>query len=261
MSIPEPPAVIYKYFHPERSDILRDLKIRFSNPANFNDPFEVCPRFDQWTKKTMDKEVQKCVLQNARLGIPEDETLKFHEQNIKQTLPNNVDYYSQDFQKKCGEQFRMLCFGENIQSPLMWGHYSDSQRGFALGFYTNHPFFHKRLVNVHYDEKRPCLLEKEKILWTKNNEWQYENEWRVIQNVVSAEPHYETLPIGCIEAVYFGLRISPTVRREIELALDSPNHTDIKKFTMTLDHAEYKLKPIPFQKSLVNEDWWIGEGI
>jgi hypothetical protein len=261
MNFPAPPEVIYKYFHPERSNILKDLKIRFSNPSSFNDPFEGRPRFDQLVEQKIDVEVQKHVVANTQLGISAEKTLKFHEDNKKQTLSNHISNYSNGFQKEFGAQFRMLCFSESIQSPLMWGHYSDSQRGFALGFYTSHPFFHKRLVNVHYDEKRPCIEEKEKIIWTKNNEWKYENEWRVIQNVVSAEPYYEILPVGCIEAVYFGLRISPTVRREIELALDSSNHADIKKFTMMLDHAEYRLKPIPFQKSPVNEDWWIGEGI
>jgi hypothetical protein len=245
MNFLTPPDVIFKYFRPERSGILKDLKIRFANPAEFNDPFEVCPRFDQWVKTRMNEEVQKHVVGNAQLGISAGESLKFHEHKMKQTLPAHIQFSSHDFQKRCGEQFRMLCFSESIQSPLMWGHYSDSQRGFALGFYTSHPFFHKRLVNIHYDEQRPCFDDKERILWTKNHEWEYEKEWRVIQNVESTEPYFETLPVGCIKAVYFGLKMCPDVRREIDSALNSPYHADVRKFSMELDPAEYKLKPIP----------------
>ena len=205
--------------------------------------------------------MRKHIAGNAALGISVAESLRFHEQNTKQMLPKLIENYCHDFQKKCGEQFRMLCFSESVQSPLMWGHYSDSQRGFALGFFTNHPFFHKRLVGIHYDERRPLIDENGNSLWTKNNEWKYEQEWRVIQNVSSADPYFETLPTGSVEAVYFGLRISPDVRWEIEFALESLDHADIKKSTMTLDPAEYKLKPIPFQGTLVNGDWSTGAGI
>ena len=35
-----PPAVLYKYFPPERLDIFQTFQVRFSNPAAFNDVFD-----------------------------------------------------------------------------------------------------------------------------------------------------------------------------------------------------------------------------
>jgi hypothetical protein len=34
------PRTLYKYCQPERLDILRDLKVRFSPPSEFNDTFD-----------------------------------------------------------------------------------------------------------------------------------------------------------------------------------------------------------------------------
>ncbi|MGB4117445.1 MAG: hypothetical protein WBK51_12965 [Polaromonas sp.] len=34
---------LYKYLHPDRTDVLRNQSIRFSSPAVLNDPFELKP--------------------------------------------------------------------------------------------------------------------------------------------------------------------------------------------------------------------------
>src|SRR5579859_6408957 len=36
--------ILYKYLQPERLNILKDRKIRFTQPGDFNDPFEFRPR-------------------------------------------------------------------------------------------------------------------------------------------------------------------------------------------------------------------------
>jgi hypothetical protein len=193
---PVPPEAIFKYFSPERSGILRDLRIRFANPATFNDPFEAYPRFDLLADRVANETVQKLVILNTRMGIPIFESSKFLDNYKKQLLPERVKFHNQNFQKICGEQFRMLCFCEGIQSPLMWGHYCDSQKGFALQFDTRHPFFKNRLAKVQYGKKRPQVDDPYagiRIPLTKNDEWEYESEWRIVQEAHSVEPHYETL--------------------------------------------------------------------
>ena len=66
---PKPPESIFKYFGPERVGILKDLKIRFANPATFNDPFEVCPRFDLWGEEVANAALKKLTVSHAELGI------------------------------------------------------------------------------------------------------------------------------------------------------------------------------------------------
>src|SRR5258708_12419499 len=35
--------IVYKYVHPERFDVLKDTRIRFTQAAALNDPFEMMP--------------------------------------------------------------------------------------------------------------------------------------------------------------------------------------------------------------------------
>jgi hypothetical protein len=37
--------ILYKYLSPERLDVLRDAKIRYTQPRLFNDPFELRPYY------------------------------------------------------------------------------------------------------------------------------------------------------------------------------------------------------------------------
>jgi hypothetical protein len=37
---------LYKYLVPERFDVLRNAKVRFSQPMALNDPFEMKPYFE-----------------------------------------------------------------------------------------------------------------------------------------------------------------------------------------------------------------------
>ena len=40
-----PPPLLYKYFPPERTELVANLMIRFTQPTKLNDPFDCCPQF------------------------------------------------------------------------------------------------------------------------------------------------------------------------------------------------------------------------
>ena len=181
-------------------------------------------------------------------GISPQQSSKFVGDYKKQGLKKRVKFHTQNFQKECGERFRMLCFSENVHSPLMWGHYCDCHAGFALEFDTNYPFFQSRLAKVHYDKERPRIngpFPGLSIPLTKNEEWSYEREWRIVQEATSAMPHYEILPAESIKAIYFGIRMSAPVRQEIQAALEAKDRAHIEMFEMDLDTSTYKMIPIP----------------
>jgi hypothetical protein len=260
----KPPKSIFKYFGLERVGILKDLRIRFANPATFNDPFEACPRFDLWGEEVANAALKKLTALHAELGISPSQSTKFVDDYKRQGLKERVNFHTQNFQKECGERFRMLCFCESVQSPLMWGHYCDSQKGFALEFDTTHPFFRQRLAKVQYARERPRINDPFpglSIPLTKNDEWSYENEWRIVQEAASTMPHYEILPVESIKAIYFGLRMSPLVRWEIQDALSAEDRAHIKKFEMALDSSAYKMTPIPVSNGSTPSNTWLGEGI
>jgi hypothetical protein len=243
----KPPESIFKYFRPERAGILKDFRIRFANPATFNDPFEACPRFDLLAEQVANAALKELTAMHVALGISPSQSSKFGDDYKKRGLKERVKIHSQNFQKECGEKFRMLCFSEIMHSPLMWGHYCDCHAGFALQFDTNHAFFQGRLAKVHYDNERPKINDPFpglSIPLTKNEEWTYEKEWRIVQEVSTTMPYYEVLPVESIKAIYFGLRMSPLVRGEIQVLLNAESCAHIQKFEMDLDPSTYKLIPI-----------------
>jgi hypothetical protein len=91
----------------------------------------------------------------------------------------------------------MICFGSNWRSPVMWAHYADKHTGVCLGFdvadalltkvkYTN------KKINASFGEHLPSfglsadLLTK--LVSTKALDWKYENEYRVMGNLVVSDP-------------------------------------------------------------------------
>ncbi len=62
----ERPSILYRYFSPERIDVLENMELRFSRPSEFNDTFDthyLVPR-DQSTKRSLER-----VRLRAKLGI------------------------------------------------------------------------------------------------------------------------------------------------------------------------------------------------
>lgn len=159
-----------------------------------------------------------------------------------------------------------LCFSENIDSILMWSHYSNNHTGFALGYDLRSLLLpndkNLGLYPVIYSEKRynaeefllylfgslmkaPVhnvdLMSSIKLLLYKSLDWQYEQEWRVIKSDASNlfEGHSEPISLKP-NSIYYGCRISQDDYQKLhEIALQK----GIEEHFMTLDNAsdEYKM--------------------
>jgi hypothetical protein len=248
---PKPPEFVFKYFRPARVDFLKDLKIRFANQATFNDPFEAYPRFDLFAEQKADEALRALTALHPLFGTTPEQMAKSVNDYKRQGLKERVKSHAQNYQRECGERFRILCFSESIHSPLMWGHYCDCHAGFALQFETSHQFFRDRLAIVHYNKERPKVddpLAGYSIPLTKNEEWSYEKEWRIVTETNSPASYFESLPAESIKAIYFGIRMTAVDRQEIETVLNAGRLKHIQKFDMDLDLSAYKLIPIPVIK-------------
>lgn len=209
---------LYKYLHPDRTDVLRNQSIRFSSPAVLNDPFELKPHLAALaTAKYLNAELQGVlprVLAEELARLPAearsqltDEALQRY---IKAQLPSihrNLHSLSaqmmpllqQTMARKLEELLGVLCLSESPESLLMWAHYADSHRGFVVQFDETSPFFDCRvseddelrhLRRVTYCSKRPSLtlleMENGSAFLMKGIEWEYEAEWRMIVPLADA---------------------------------------------------------------------------
>ena len=93
--------------------------------------------------------------------------------------------------------FVILSLAENRESLLMWAHYTDSHRGFLIGFDNSDgiletPSPHRHFGPVWYCHHRPSHsrwkeVTNEELFYAKSSEWVYEREWRIVDSVVSAD--------------------------------------------------------------------------
>jgi len=204
--------ILYKYLQPVRVDVLEQKMIRFTQPGEFNDPFEFRPYIQS---AASDKAIQDYVEANfdkiveaelAKYGallqlglgdklkemvqVNKPMVLEFFRRLEPETLKNLAPSLDSVLNQNVG----ILCLSEVPDSILMWGHYTDAHRGFVIGFDSEHPFFSSRrsaedefgfLRRVIYQRQRPkvVLSDTSSPSWfnTKSDQWAYEREWRMLR--------------------------------------------------------------------------------
>lgn len=267
---------LYKYLAADRSDVLRSGSLRFTQADDFNDPFELVPNVDallppeqvrEWLREHEDsaKQQLKDTLREklVETGLPGElaETLpyellqafgadfvSFTEKLLPVVLEKMRSTFGRDQQRRFGKRIGILSLAEEGTNLLMWAHYADCHRGFALEFDATHPFFDQRrnpneayrhVMKVVYARERPAITmfdrradpeqwaDKiiEQVLLTKSVDWSYEREWRMLlpldepefhpHEVVAGRYHLFPFPPKMLRRVIIGCRCTEATRAEI----------------------------------------------
>lgn len=150
--------------------------------------------------------------------------------------------------------FLIGCLCTSYKNRLMWSHYADSHKGFCVEYDFSEPdaeVLNTLPLPVLYSKKRPLIpweaaLEKtpenmEKTwrwlmigLLTKDSEWSYENEWRILINSTD----FAEVKMPRISCVYLGASILEENRNKI-LDIARRKHIPVKQ--MKVDRGEYEL--------------------
>ena len=256
--------ILYKYLRPERIDVLRNRRIRFTQPGDLNDPFEFRPKIveaasdatvrsyvEENFDKLVDEEVAKYGALAQALPLSELKNLLHQQKELLPVIyrllePTALKQLSPVIEDILNASIGVLCLTEVNNSLLMWGHYTDSHRGFVIGFDSESPFFWQRktekdefgfLRRVEYTVERPqvVLSDTSSGEWfqTKAKSWEYETEWRMIR--VLAEADYRDnrtpfpvclfdFPPEAVRQIIFGIRSDASLISEIQaLACAFPN--------------------------------------
>lgn len=307
---------LFKYVIPERVDILQNCQIRFTQPSEFNDPWEALPNLEailnfearedlltevfnemengkynkivqdvieemqkKYNRKLTPEEIEMTYTALQTQAIPQTEQeVKYMGHSILglkygETKESLIKTNFEIFNKKIG----ILSLSERHDSLLMWGHYANSYRGFVIGFNSEHDFFNqttsvedsfRKVKALKYSKLRPIfpgfskgakeneLLDFFSIaLFTKSVVWEYEREWRMVQNLDKADSQlYFTPPVylfkfppECITSVFIGSRSSDETKNSLREVLVEPRFSHIAVFNTVQDKKEYKLNFIPNQ--------------
>lgn len=168
---------LYKYVTIERIDVLQNGNIRFTQPAAFNDPFELFPYFEsispekdieeyigkhEWNEAEIDQMLEESwnkELKRYPVKIPFPLVKSFmkygfdqHKPVIMEIFRNFMTMNSPQFRelaintiaKSINDTFGILCLSEKADNILMWSHYSANNTGFVIEFDENNSFFDQR---------------------------------------------------------------------------------------------------------------------
>ncbi|MXS83744.1 DUF2971 domain-containing protein [Nitrosomonas oligotropha] len=215
--------MLYKYLSEDRCDVLENLKIRFSQPAVLNDPFEAYPVFHT------------------------------NELTISET--------SEEFMAEVNQKVGVLSLSRNYKNLLMWSHYASNHRGYVLGFDESHDFF--QLINeeneimspnkITYSSMRNGMKQElkdiqKKFLLEKSIDWAYEEEIRIFKHFEYADeikdnreyPIYLfNVPRESIKCIYIGANAQSSLKQNIFSA--------IRRHRLNTDVFQNKLSQIHYE--------------
>src|SRR4051812_23453185 len=120
--------ILYKYLHPDRLDVLKNRRIRFTQPGDFNDPFEFRPQIitaiqDQFTQDYLEENFERLVDLIAQDKLkPLLLSQKAHISEILRLLdPQMVKAVSPRIDGILNNTIGILCLSEVRDSLLLWG--------------------------------------------------------------------------------------------------------------------------------------------
>lgn len=205
----------YQPFDPVRlSNIILDKALYFSNPGDFNDPWDCRP---WWNVNALadpvvlDRHIDWYITETREHGqnISENEI-----QRRANAFRSNPEFLIRKMKKvslaieaTIKERYRVYCLSSKLDSELMWAHYSNKHQGICLEFDAGNELFSQALKLSYQEDYPPFDLttetedENRMPLTTKSAAWNYEDEYRLIAQEKKARMPEDSLMTqsNCIE--------------------------------------------------------------
>lgn len=150
------------------------------------------------------------------------------------TVRKTVQYESSVLTKEKG----LLCFSSDKYNPVQWAHYSDNHKGLCLGFEIPNSYVEK--VSYVANRLNKSILnapeKQKKLLTTKFNHWSYEQEYRMLLELIDYPEESPNLrfkhfdELLTLKEVYIGCR-SDLKFEDIKNAFQSTSGSVVVKHT------------------------------
>ncbi|HLJ30046.1 MAG TPA: DUF2971 domain-containing protein [Candidatus Angelobacter sp.] len=182
---------------------------------------------------------RKLVTANPALEQQFMAEMQRHKTEILDGITKGVVWETQweKFQQVLGQLIGIFSLTEDPAHTLMWSHYASQHYGIVVEFDKNHHWFNQKIVPA--DEFRHLVqvtytqnpfprtwkqLNGADVLYTKNAEWNYEREWRIIRPLkdgteVSPGKFCFDVPASAVRSIIFGVRTTSTLDKEIRTAI------------------------------------------
>jgi Protein of unknown function (DUF2971) len=199
---------------------------------------------------------------------------------MKQVVPELVELMPEAMDRAVG----VLSLTEKPDHPLMWSHYANNHSGLVLGFDETNEFFRSPrhgqpddaggARKVKYSSERPkfdplidmSLIDDltdedaisffDKMFFTKSQEWDYEEEWRMIKGLKRADRILElptenvylfSIPPSCIVSIILGQRMDSETRQQvIEFSRTDKRYTHVSVFQARSSTDKFAIEIQPY---------------
>lgn len=240
---------LYKY-NPENSntlDALRKSQLYFSDPSNFNDPFDAKPELIEVDFQS-DDDVRSII---QRLQDKFDDNLKRDVQNMD--ISNLKTLLKQKYDSLLKSQFNdigVCCFSKTLTNNVMWYYYAQEHQGFALEF--DPVITEGKDINISYTTDFPKVnaleigLRKEPVMLNaifrnKSPEWAHEQEVRLLTEGKSIR---RTFKPEYLLNIYLGRNSSEELKTKIQ-TIQKSKYPHAIIYKMKLVQNTFALKPTP----------------
>lgn len=253
------PRILYKYrdwFNEHHRKMVFNQEIYFPSTSQFNDPYEGSIPYMYDENELTPENIFKKMLNLAKSEHPDWTDDKLHpyvyEYQRKDLLHDDkhIEQVQENTKKEIERTYGIFTLTEDKNNFLMWSHYANSHTGFCIGF-DSHILFsiiQGGIAPVTYQKKLPTfsLFENpmsfsHKLLSTKSEVWEYENEFRIIKS--NATHKTFKIPKICIVEIIFGCKMDLDTKLEILSFVEKElRHCEV--YETVLNKEEFKLDTI-----------------
>lgn len=255
----EDPQVLYRYRHLQgrhrewTKQILTDSKLYFAIPLSFNDPFDCKIHFRSSLSLNQLKQKYTNLIKKKIPGLNRKQRKAKVASDLAKIKPDEfiaqVTSGLQDNVNNLG----VLSLSASNKNILLWSHYAASHTGLCIGFLASNitPFF-GLAQKVKYSSNYPDIdlmnnshdKMVQAFLLTKAIDWQYEDEWRIIDH--DAGTGYKNFPEELMIEVILGARME-TGDREAVVSWLSKRKTAVRILQSSLETESFSLRIEPYE--------------
>jgi hypothetical protein len=243
-------------YHSIDKDLFNSLKdnyLWFSNPENFNDPYDCNIDFD-FENTHEELELFFREVNNS----PEFAHRKMNESELQSQViecVNNPELLRQRYRDQNIEEIKKIgvcCFSESDDKLLMWSHYGAKHKGICLTFdvkediqlFSSIPYvveYPSKYPKINAIRERGFFKLRHHVFATKSSEWSYEEEVRIIRDDRFSSYRGEVkFNKKSLNAIKFGYKSDPNDQLKIREVLKQAGGYDHVKFYLA------KLKRLDF---------------
>jgi hypothetical protein len=234
-------------------DMLRNNRVWFSSPKDFNDPFDCRRAYDIRNTR------EQVVLRKAEVLTKRGTQLNEAVAKANQEIPKQpVELEGWQEEQIAGHNRRLansaiLCLTDVCDNQIMWTHYAAYHTGVCIVFCIrdlqddSQIRFIAEAQPIEYSDRCPLVNFVQdsgaeivsKVFLTKATPYHYEREWRVIR--YDDGPGLKAIPKGIVGGVILGVQMKTEVRQRVmQACADYEGEIDI--FQAQLDPYTYGLQ-------------------